>query len=185
MKIGIFDLETSGFYADSSILLCCSIKQYEKKGISTIRADKFKTWNTNKSNEAEVIKKVADELNEFDILIAHNGQWFDKGYFNAKCLQYEITPVLRFKKLIDPVLISRRHLRLGRNTLAALIDYLQIPVKKTPIELHKWIKASHDGDKKCMDLISVHCEHDVITLEKVYNRLRKLIDKIDKSGSAY
>lgn len=185
MKLGIFDLETSGFYADSSILLCCSFKQYDKKGVKTIRADKFKTWGHNKSNEEEVIRAIAKDLDKFDILIAHNGQWFDKGYFNAKCMQYNIEPVLRFKKLIDPVLISRRHLRLGRNTLAALIDYLQIPIKKTPIELHKWIKASHDGDKKCMDLISVHCEHDVITLEKVYDRLRRLIDKIDKSGSSY
>jgi len=185
MKIGIFDLETSGFYADSSILLCCSIKQYEKKGVKTIRADQSKSWDKEKSNEKETIEKIARELDEFDILIAHNGQWFDKGYFNAKCLQYNLPPILRFKKLIDPVLISRRHLRLGRNTLAALIDYLQIPVKKTPIELHKWIKASHDGDRKCMDLISVHCEHDVITLEKVYERLRKLIDKIDKSGSSF
>jgi uncharacterized protein YprB with RNaseH-like and TPR domain len=185
MKIGIFDLETSGFYADSSILLCCSIKQYEKKGVKTIRADQSKSWDKEKSNEKETIEKIAKELDEFDILIAHNGQWFDKGYFNAKCLQYNLPPILRFKKLIDPVLISRRHLRLGRNTLAALIDYLQIPVKKTPIELHKWIKASHDGDRKCMDLISVHCEHDVITLEKVYERLRKLIDKIDKSGSSF
>lgn len=185
MKIGIFDLETSGFYADSSILLCCSIKQYEKKGVKTIRADQSKSWDKEKSNEKETIEKIAKELDEFDILIAHNGQWFDKGYFNAKCLQYNLPPILRFKKLIDPVLISRRHLRLGRNTLAALIDYLQIPVKKTPIELHKWIKASHDGDRKCMDLISVHCKHDVITLEKVYERLRKLIDKIDKSGSSF
>lgn len=185
MKIGIFDLETSGFYADSSILLCCSIKQYEKKGVKTIRADQSKSWDKEKSNEKETIEKIAKELDEFDILIAHNGQWFDKGYFNAKCLQYNLPPILRFKKLIDPVLISRRHLRLGRNTLAALIDYLQIPVKKTPIELHKWIKASHNGDRKCMDLISVHCEHDVITLEKVYERLRKLIDKIDKSGSSF
>ena len=183
MKIGIFDLETSGFYADSSILLCCSIKQYEKKGVKTIRADQSKSWDKEKSNEKETIEKIAKELDEFDILIAHNGQWFDKGYFNAKCLQYNLPPILRFKKLIDPVLISRRHLRLGRNTLAALIDYLQIPVKKTPIELHKWIKASHDGDRKCMDLISVHCEHDVITLEKVYERLRKLIDK--KIGRAH
>lgn len=185
MKIGLFDLETSGFYADSSILLCCSVKTYDKKGVKTIRADSYRNWKTQKSNEKEFIIDVLEELDGYDIVIAHNGLFFDKNYLNAKALQYELTPVLRFKKLIDPVLISRRHLRLGRNTLAALIDYLQIPVKKTPIELHKWIKASHDGDKDCMDLISTHCEHDVITLEMVYNRLRKLIDKIDKNGSNF
>lgn len=185
MEIGIFDLETSGFYADSSILLCCSVKSYKDKKVTTIRADKFKTWKTNKSYEREVIEKIAYELDKYDILIAHNGQWFDKGFFNAKCLQYSLRPILRFKKLIDPVQISRRHLRLGRNTLAALIDYLEIPVHKTPIKLKKWIQASHDGNTKAMDIISTHCEYDIITLEKVYDKLRLLIDKIDTRGSAF
>lgn len=185
MEIGIFDLETSGFYADSSILLCCSVKSYKDKKVTTIRADKFNSWKKSKSNEREVIEKIAYELDKYDILIAHNGQWFDKGFFNAKCLQYGIRPILRFKKLIDPVQISRRHLRLGRNTLAALIDYLEIPVHKTPIELKKWIQASHDGNTKSMDIICTHCEYDVITLEKVYDKLRWLIDKIDTKGSAF
>lgn len=185
MKIGIFDLETSGFFADSSILLCCCIKDYDKKHITTIRADSFKTWEKNKSNEKLVIQEVANQLEPYDILIAHNGQSFDKGYFNAKCLQYGIKPILRMKKLIDPVRLSRRHLKLGRNSLAAIIDYLQIPVKKTPIELHLWTKASHDGDRKCMDTIVVHCEYDVKTLELVYNKLKPLVDKIDSRGSEF
>lgn len=185
MKIGIFDLETSGFYADGSILLCSSSKVYDKRGVVTVRADNFPSWKTGKSNEKEMITAVCKELDQYDILVAHNGQWFDKGFLNAKCLQYGLPAILRFKKLIDPVQISRRHLRLGRNTLAALIDYLEIPVKKTPIELREWIKASHNGDTKSMDTIVRHCEHDVITLDKVYDKLRGLIDKIDTRGSAW
>lgn len=185
MKIGIFDLETSGFYADSSILLCCSVKTYGANGVTTVRADKFDTWKGNKSNERLVIQAVWDLLEPFDIVIAHNGEWFDKTYFNAKCLQYEMKPILRFKKSIDPVQLSRKHLKLGRNTLAALIDYLKIPVKKTPIELDRWIRASHDGNKNDMNFIVTHCEYDVKTLEMVYDRLRKLIDKVDTKGSSY
>lgn len=185
MVVGIFDLETSGFYADSAILLCCSIKEYKQNKITTIRADQFKSWKLNKTNEREMIEKTAYELDKYDILVAHNGQWFDKGFFNAKCIEYGIRPILRMKKLIDPVQISRRHLRLGRNSLAAIIDYLQIPVKKTPIELRKWLLASLEGNKKCMDIIIEHCEYDVITLEKVYDKLRGLIDKIDSRGSAF
>jgi uncharacterized protein YprB with RNaseH-like and TPR domain len=185
MKIGIFDLETSGFYADSSILLCCSIKTYGKNDTKTARADEFKTWKSNKSNEVEMIRRVWNMLRPYDILIAHNGEWFDKTYFNAKCMQYELEPILRFKKSIDPVHLSRKHLKLGRNSLAALIDYLKIPVKKTPIELDRWIRASHDGNRKDMDFIVTHCEYDVKTLEMVYDRLRKLVDKIDTHGSSY
>jgi len=189
MDIGLFDLETSGFHADSSILLCCSIKAYEQNGqktsVKTIRADSFEGWKSHKTQEREVIEKVSYELDKFDILIAHNEERFDKKYFNAKCLQFGLRPILRFKKVIDPIQLSWKHLRLGRNSLAALIDYLEIPVKKTPIELRKWLKAALEGDRKCMDLIVEHCEYDVITLEKVYKKLKSLVDKIDTKGSSY
>ena len=185
MDIGIFDLETSGFFADSSILLCCSIKENKINGVKTIRADHFKSWDKEKTNEKEMIQAVANELDKFDILIAHNEERFDKKYFNAKCIQYGIRPILRFKKVVDPIQLSWRHLRLGRNSLAALIDYLEIPVKKTPIELNKWLKAALNGDRKCMDLICTHCEHDILTLEQVYKKLKLLVDKIDTKGSAY
>lgn len=185
MEQALFDLETNGFYADSSILLCCCIKPYKEDKITTIRADKFKSWKNQRTNERETIEKIAYELDKYDILIAHNEERFDKKYFNAKCMQYGIRPILRFKKIIDPIQLSWKHLKLGRNSLAALIDYLEIPVKKTPIELNKWLRAAMNGDKKCMDTIVTHCEHDVITLEKVYMKLRLLVDKIDNRGSSY
>ena len=185
MKTAVFDLEMSGFKADSSILLCCSIKEYGKKGVKTLRADNYKSWKTNRTNETEFITDVLKTLDEYDILIAHNGNRFDKKYLNTKAIQYDLRPTLRFKKLIDPCGLAWRHLALGRNSLAALIDYLQIPVKKTPIELHKWLSAALEGNAKSMDTIVEHCEYDVITLEKVYDKLRLLIDKVDNSGSSF
>jgi len=185
MRTGIFDLETGGFYADSSILLCCCVKEYRKSHIFTTRADNYKSWDKEKTNEKDMIVATAKMLDEFDILVAHNGQSFDKGYFNAKCLEYGVKPILRYKKLIDPVRLARRHLRLGRNTLAAIIDYFQIPVKKTPIELHLWIKATHNSDRKAMDTIVTHCDHDIKTLDIVYDKLKPLIDKIDNKGSEF
>ena len=142
MKVAVFDLEMGGFKADSSILLCCSIKEYGSKVVKTLRADSYKSWKLNRTNEKEFIADVLTALDEYDILIAHNGNRFDKKYLNAKAIQYGLRPTLRFKKLIDPCGLAWRHLALGRNSLAALIDYLQIPVKKTPIELHKWMSVS-------------------------------------------
>ena len=185
MEVGIFDLETSGFYADNAIILCCSSKAYKHRKITTIRADAYKTWKDNKTDERLVIEAIAAELDKYDILIAHNGQWFDKGFFNAKCIEYGIKPILRWKKLIDPVLIARRHMRLGRNSLAAIIDYLQVPTHKTPIELNEWRKASHNSDKKSMEVIVEHCEKDILALEEVYKKMRLLVDRIDNNGSSY
>lgn len=186
MITGIYDLETSGFKADSSILLCCAFKTFEKKEpVQILRADHYKSWKTNRLYEKEFIKDVLDHLNHFQILVAHNGEYFDKTYLNSKAIQYGLDPIMRRKMTIDPCLASRKHMALGRNSLAAIIDYLEIPVKKTPIELKKWKMAEVLGDTKSMDLISKHCKYDILTLEQVYKRVLSLIEKVDKRGSAY
>jgi uncharacterized protein YprB with RNaseH-like and TPR domain len=195
MKIGIADFEMGGLYADSSILLCCSIETYVTpderrknrgtKDIVTLRADSYKSWKTNRTNESEFISDVAKKLDEYDILVFHNGERFDKKYFNAKCLQYNIKPIMRYKKLIDPCQIAWRHIRVARKSLASLISFFKIPVKKTPIDFHEWMDAYINGSKKAMDTICEHCEYDILTLREVYDCVRILIDKVDSKGSAF
>lgn len=185
MRTAVFDLETFSFYADSGIVLCACIKEYGSSKITTIRADQFSTWKKERSNNKPVIEAIVKELDKYDILVAHNGQYFDKRWLNTACLEYHLFPVCRSKKFIDPVLISRKHLRMGRNSLAALLDHFDIPVKKTPIILKYWIKAVMDGNQKCMDDIVRHCRQDILALELLYDRVRPLVDKIDNRGSAF
>jgi uncharacterized protein YprB with RNaseH-like and TPR domain len=47
-----------------------------------------------------------------------------------------------------------------------------------------WVKASLNGDRKALDEIVSHCEEDVKALENVYDKVRKLVEKIDNRGSA-
>ena len=148
MKIGIFDLETSSLYADSGIILCSSVKEYGKKGINTVRADSLPTWKNNRSDTSLMIVKVMEQLKRFDILVAHNGLYFDKKWINAQCIKHGLDPTVRYVKFVDPVQLSRRHLRLARHSLNALIDYFGIKEQKLHVPLEMWVKASHDGDKK-------------------------------------
>lgn len=187
MRVGIFDIETTNLYADSGIILCMSHKPYlaSKKTVRTIRADRFESWKTGKSDNREVVENIMKELREYDILVAHNGQYFDKAFLNTSCLKYGMLPELRLKKFIDPVLIARKHLRLHNNTLNALIAHLDIPEKKTPVAFEHWVKAGLDSNTKSMDYIVEHCEKDVIALEAVYDETRKLVKRIDDGGSAW
>ena len=185
MKSCIFDLETFSFHADSGIVLCGCIKEYGRSKITTIRGDKFPNWEKEKSNNKPVIEALIGELDRYDILVAHNGQYFDKRWLNTSCIEYGFYPICRLKKFVDPVLLSRKHLRMGRNSLAALLDHFNISVKKTPIEFKFWKKAAFDGNRNCMDKIVTHCLHDVRSLEMFYDKVRPLIDKIDNRGSAY
>jgi uncharacterized protein YprB with RNaseH-like and TPR domain len=192
MRTAVLDLETSGFYADKDIILCAVIKEYGKKKEWIVRADKFKSWDTGKSDNKQVVELICEILEgkndadgAFDIVVMHNGEWFDKQFLNAKCSQYGLRPIMRYKKSVDPCHLSRKHLRMGRNSLAALIDFFNIREKKTPLTLWDWTKAALDSDRKAMDKIVRHCVMDVRSLEMVYNKVRPLIDKINSQGSAY
>ena len=185
MKIGVFDIETSSLYANTGIELCVCIKRYGVDGITIIRADKFPNWKNNRSNNKDVIATTVETLKEYDVLVAHNGQYFDKTFLNSACLKYGISPSIRWLKFIDPVLLARRHMRIARNSLASLIDYFDLQESKSPVAFKHWIQASHDGNKKSMGYIVEHCRKDVLTLEQVYDKVRLLVDRIDNRGSAY
>jgi uncharacterized protein YprB with RNaseH-like and TPR domain len=184
MKTAIFDIETSGLYTNFAILLCVSIKDYEKNGVRTYRADDYPTWKNNRTESRELVLDVLNDLKDYDVLVAHNGQYFDKQWLNTLALYHGYDPAIRWTKMVDPVLLSRRHLRLGRNTLAQLVDYFDIPIQKTHVSGKLWMRAALEGDKKAMNEIVRHCELDVKTLECIYDKVRKLVEKIDNRGSA-
>jgi len=184
MKTAIFDLETSGLYANFGIILCCCVKEYGHKGVKTIRADDFPNWKKDKTNQLLIITRIVNELRQYDILVAHNGTYFDKQWVNTLSMKYGFEADIRWKKFIDPCLIARRHLRLGRNSLDQLLDYFEVPNKKSHVSGRTWIKASLNGDRKAMDDIIEHCQEDVVALEGVYDKVRKLVERIDNRGSA-
>ena len=185
MKTLVFDLETSSLNANSGIILCACCQEYGKAHVTTFRADSHKNWERHRSDNRPLVQELVTYLDQFDIFVAHNGQFFDKAWINAGCIKYGIPPILRGKKFVDPVQLSRRHFKIGRNSLTALIDYLEVPEHKTPIEFRHWMQASLDGNRESMDVIVKHCVQDVKSLATVYDRLRPLIDKIDNKGSAY
>ena len=186
MRLGIFDIETTGLYADDGIVLCMSHKLYmaPPETLKTIRADAFPSWKKQKTDNKAVVVTIMEALRDYDILVAHNGQFFDKAWLTTACLKYGLDPFIAFKKTIDPCQIARRKLRLHRNTLQALQAYLGIPVEKTPVAFEHWLRAGLDGDQESMAYIVEHCEKDVLVLEAVYDALRKVVKQIDDGGSA-
>lgn len=186
MKTCIFDLETSSLYADTGILLCAVIKEYGtgNKPI-IIRADQFPSWKTNRSNTRPCVKAVLDALSDYDIYVAHNGQYFDKTMLTSWALLWNQPVALRFAKFIDPVMLARRHMRLSRRSLGNVLQFLRIPETKTQILWQHWMKATIEGSSHSLNYIVDHCVIDVLALEKAYDKMRKLVKGIDEKGSCY
>jgi uncharacterized protein YprB with RNaseH-like and TPR domain len=184
MKIGIFDLECSNLNADFGIVLCCSIKTYGEKKIQTLRLDTYPSWKKDRTDDKKMCKDILAILDDYDILIAHNGQYFDKGWLNAKAIKYKLNPRIAHTKFVDPCHIARRKLKIHSNSLRSLISFLGLTTQKTEVNQNVWMRATLNGDKKSMDYIVHHCEIDVRALEEVYDRMRKLINKVDSVGSS-
>lgn len=192
MRIAIFDIETFSLNADTGLLLCAVIKEYQtpqSRALGTlapkvIRADSFPNWDKNRANCLPIVKAVLKELREYDIFVAHNGRFFDRSMLLAWAIKFNLPVSLRFSKFIDPCQLSRNHLKLGRNSLAKLIDWLDVPEEKTDIKWGEWMKASFNGNRRSMDYIVKHCEQDVFALELVFDRMKRLVKGIDESGSA-
>lgn len=186
MKTAILDLETSSLFADTGILLCAVIKQYGTKDKPVvIRADQFPEWKTNRANVEPCVSATLKALEDFDIYVAHNGQFFDKTMLMSWAVQLGKRVDLRFSKFIDPVMLARRHMRLSRRSLHNLLQFLRIPEQKTDILWQHWMKATLNGDSKSLDYIVEHCIADVIALEKAYDQVKRLVKGIDERGSSF
>ena len=200
MKVAIFDLETFSLHADTGILLCAVIKEYgTDKPPVILRADQFPNWKNGRSNArpmAEAVIRALDgtldksgdcvEGSEgYDIFVAHNGTYFDRSMLISYALKYKLPVFLRFAKFIDPCQLSRRHLKLARNSLDKLIRWLDVEDEKTPILWEHWQKAAFDGNSKSLDYIVEHCVADVKALEGVYRKMKRLVKTVDEKGSSY
>jgi uncharacterized protein YprB with RNaseH-like and TPR domain len=186
LRCAIFDLETSSLYADTGILLCAVVKEYRSKDKpAVIRADSFPEWKTDRANTKPCVMATIKALENFDIYVAHNGNFFDKTMLMSWALEFGCRVDLRFSKFIDPVMIARRHMRLSRRSLHNLLQFLRIPEKKTDILWQHWMKATLNGDTKSLNYIVDHCVADVLALEKAYDQVKRLVKGIDERGSSF
>ena len=179
--VASFDIETSNLKADFGTLLAVCIKPW-KQPVQVYREDSY--TRERRSQNPQMLIDVIVELNKYPILIAHNGVQFDRPYLNTLAmvlgLGVEVDPK---GKLIDPVLIARRHLAFSSNRLDVLSEWLATRTRKTLVKREAWVRAVFDADTQALNYIVEHCIKDVKVLEEVAWRLRKFIPQINHFGS--
>lgn len=180
------DLETTGFEADYNIILCAVIKPFTENNdgkLTVLRADNYPTWNTTRSCDAPLCRDLHKAMGKYDIIVAHNGARFDVPFMMARFLKWGIKWCQ--PKVVDPVRISRRYLKLGSNSLKSVTHHFGI-TGKTECEGDLWLEAKMDRgrtNKIAMDYVVEHCIADVEILEKVTLKLKHLVPKISNFGS--
>lgn len=181
MEIACFDLETSSLRADFGIVLCGVIKPIGGRRV-TYRIDDQE--GTVGSCDMFVVEELIAELGKYLILIAHNGVRFDRPFLNARATLWGLPPMNPRGRIIDPVLLARKHLLVGSNRLDHLAMFLQTKHQKTPVDGAVWQRAVLDHDSAALDEIAHHCVNDVLVLEEIVTKLQPYIGKIQEWGSA-
>lgn len=179
MRACSFDLETTNLNANFGVILCACIKPFDGE-VKTFRGDSYPNWKTRRSLDAALCRDIYKELSRYDIWLAHNGTNFDVPFLRTRL--YKAGVKMPQPKIVDPVRLARRYLKLGYNSLEQVAAHFGF-YGKTKVEGHYWMEAALDGDKKAMDYIVEHCIADVELLEKVADSMNYLVPRIGSFGS--
>jgi hypothetical protein len=127
-------------------------------------------YEKNKTDDSHLIKDLHKLFDEADILIAHNGDRFDRRKANSRFLGCGLAPPSDYKT-IDTLKIARRQLMQNSNRLGELGQFLKLGGKMptTGWDLHhRCIK----GDPTAWPFLKRYNKRDVVLLEQVYEKLR-------------
>lgn len=180
------DLETTGFEANHNIILCAVLKPFTRNNDGkyvVLRSDKYPNWNTARSCDAPLCRDLYDELGKYDIIVAHNGARFDVPFAMTRFMKWGL--IWPQPKVLDPVRLCRRYLKLGSNSLKSACAHFEIE-GKTDVLGKEWMTAKFDRgpeNKKAMDYVVEHCIADVEILERLTLRVKHLAPRISNFGS--
>lgn len=185
ISTAIFDLETSDLSGDRGIILCGVIKSSTNDKLHVIRSDETNPgWKAGKrGNDKNTVRHLIRILSDHDVLVAHNGTRFDLPFLRTRAIRWGL-PRLPDIKIVDPLSIAWRKLRLASNSLGRVADHAGVKDRKTPLDMSLWMAAVLDGDEHAMNKIVAHCIADVKVLEGVLAVVKPYVKILDDRGSA-
>ncbi len=128
------------------------------------------SWDK-KQNDKSMLKKFTKIAEKADELVGHNGRNFDQRHINAR-IAYHSLPRIDITFVEDTLKRSRREFRLASHKLDYLAKYFKVGKKLETGGIGLWLKVVLDNDRKVLAKMEEYCKHDVVVLEKVYQRLK-------------
>ena len=174
MRIVAWDLECSSLSGMIGRILCSGFKQImppevRKSKAYIFRGDEVPFHNPDDfADDREIAIATRDELEKYDVVVAHNGILFDRKFLNARLIKVDARPIKPIF-FVDTMWIVRTHMR-ASSKLDNVQKFLGLPDEKTDITWDNWQRAL-SGDTKAMDVIVKHNKQDLLVLEQAYWRL--------------
>jgi len=170
-RIGFLDIEASGLRSTFGICLSYCIADENEKVVceNVVSTSEMKRGTFDK----RLMQDCVRDLKKFDRLITWNGARFDIPFVRTRCMSHNIEfPGYRELLHNDALLIARIKMRtLHSKRLGAVCEFLEIPAKDHPLVPAIWLRALA-GNVPALEFILQHNREDVISLAKVWKRLR-------------
>lgn len=154
-RIGIPQIQIPGY------ILCWAAKWHGEKEVM------FDSRHN--SNKKKMLRGVHKLLNEADAVAHYNGARFDVPTLNKEFLECEMHPPSPAKQ-IDLLQTARRTFRFPSNKLDYISQVLGLGEKVKHKGHELWVEVMRD-DPDAWKKMEAYNRHDVVLLEKVYDRL--------------
>jgi hypothetical protein len=184
-RIAFFDIENApslGYYYDPWkegnivatvepwFMLSFAWMEYGSKTVHCKAICDYPNYKNDKKNDEHLVRDLHKLFDTYDILIAHNGDRFDKRKANARFLGLGLTPPSPYKT-IDTLKISRRVFMLESNKLSSLGEFLGLGGKTPTTGWDTW-QGCINGDPKAWALMKRYNKRDVALLAQIYDKLK-------------
>lgn len=129
-------------------------------------------------NDKRIVEALYKMMDQADIIIGHNIDKFDLKRINTRIQKHEIGVLIKGEdyRSVDTIKIAKKHFDFTSNSLEYLAKFLGCKNKKLKDRKFTgpklWFKAM-EQDKEAFDEMKAYNMQDVLTVEEVYDKLKK------------
>lgn len=145
-----------------------ALKVAGKKGVKVRALSDYPAWKDNNRDETALLKELTSDLEDADIVVAHNGDKFDIPTIRTRMVTLGFEPLRPFQ-LVDTLKWARGTFKFKSNKLDDLSRDLQIGRKLPHTGFHMW-QSCMNGDMRSIRKMKQYNKHDVLLLEELYYR---------------
>lgn len=153
-----------------SYVLTWAAKWLDSPDIMSDALPNHSLYRDDPENDVEVVSSLAELMDQADLVVAHNGKYFDIPVWKTRMLLHGLPPVNPFH-VVDTCAIAKKEFRFPSNSLASLGAYLGLGAKVDHEGFNLWKKVVH-GDMEAWDRMMEYNIGDITLLEDVYLALR-------------
>ena len=171
-RVIVYDIESSSLGADMGFCLCIGWRELGKRRVHCPTIMDFESFNTDVTDDKELVEYACGELAKADVLIGHYATKFDFPFLQARLLYHRLAPMPPIPH-VDTWRLARYKLKLQSNGLANVSRFFDCKDAKTPLAKSTWRRAQA-GHPPAIEYVKKHCIADVKVTEEVYERTKIL-----------